>query len=286
VRTTPSGADGAPCVGIGLRRPFVDDVLAEQEPAFDFLEIVPENFVHRGGRPRRVLEAVAERFDVLVHGVSLSLGGPDPFDPAYVAGLREVLDIADAATYTDHLCYATVHGFATHELLPLPFTEEAVRHAARRIRELQDRLERPVAVENITYYAVMPGSQMHGADFVRAVVEEADCGLLLDVNNTFVNARNLGEDPDAILERLPLDRTVQMHIAGHVQEGPRLLDNHGRPVADEVFALFRTALHRTGPVPVLLEWDLDIPSYARVIEEATKVRTVYREALDGSGTPA
>ncbi len=263
-------------VGIGLRKPFIDDVLADGS-GFDFLEIVPENYVGRGGYFRRVLDTVSERHAVLVHGVSMSLGGPDPFDDDYVAGLRDVLRVTGAPFYTDHLCYATVGGFATHELLPLPFTGEAVRHAAGRIRELRDRIDLPVAVENIAFYATMPGSEMHFADFVREVCDEADCGLLLDVNNVFVNASNHGESASDVLARLPLHRTVQMHMAGHAQSGPRILDTHGEPIVPAVFELYREALAITGPTPTLLEWDTKIPDLPRVLQEAASVREVYRE---------
>ena len=263
-------------VGIGLRREHYAELLACSR-RIDWLEIVPENYVDAGGRHRAMLDACCERWPVLAHGVSVSVGGPDPLPSAYLTALRALLERIDAPFYTDHLCYAAIDGTVFHDLLPLPFTDEAVRHTATRIRELADRLERPVAVENITYYATMPGSAMSEGEFVTAVCEEADCGLLLDVNNAYVNAMNHGLDPLASLLALPLSRTRQIHLAGHVQEGPRLLDNHGHPVDGAVWALYRAALQRLGPIPTLLEWDTCIPPLDRVLDEADMARTIYQE---------
>lgn len=265
-------------VGIGLRPPHYESIF-ETSRQIDWLEIVPENFVGNDGSARKVLRKCAERWPVIAHGVSMSLGGRTPFDDAYLAGLKQLLDELDAPYYTDHLCYAAIDGVAFHDLLPLPYTEEAVRHCAGRIRELSDRLERPVGVENISFYAVMPGSEMTHGEFVSAVTQEADCGLLLDVNNVFVNASNHGGDPVEWLRALPLHRTMQMHVAGHIEEDGRIIDNHGRPVVPGVFEVLRKALTATGAVPVLLEWDTDIPDLDRVLDEAESVRNVFVEVL-------
>ncbi len=272
-------------VGIGLRREHFA-AIERTDRTVDWLEIIPENYVGHGGAPRRHLARCSERWPVIAHGVSMSLGGPDPLPGDYVDGLRRLLDELQAPFYTDHLCYATIGGVNFYDLLPLPFTEEAVRHTAARIRELQDRLERPVAVENISYYAVMPGPSMSEGQFVTAVVEEADCGLLLDVNNVYVNARNHGEDPLANLEALPLHRTRQIHIAGHVEEGGRLIDTHGRALVDPVWELYAQALSRVGPVPTLLEWDTDIPELDVVLDEADRARAIWKRAELESTTPA
>ena len=261
-------------VGIGLRREHFEQ-LPSCERRIDWLEIIPENYVGVGGAARRSLDACRERWPVVAHGVSLSLGGPDPLATEYIAGLRRLLDELGAPFYTDHLCYATIGGTNFYDLLPLPFTDEAVLHCAKRIRSLADRLERPVAVENISYYAVMPGSTMSHGEFVTAVVEEADCGLLLDVNNVYVNARNHGDDPQAVLDSLPLHRTMQMHLAGHIEQQGRLIDNHSRPLIEPVWALFREALRRVGPVPTLLEWDTDIPALDVVLDEADRAREIF-----------
>jgi uncharacterized protein (UPF0276 family) len=270
MRALPDG------VGIGLRRPLYDDVLAT-ERQIDWLEIVPENFMDLGGRAKAVLEACAARWPILAHGVSLSVGGPDPFDRAYLGSLRALLDRLSIPVFSDHLCWATAAGVYFHDLLPLPRCEEAVRWCAGRAREAADRLSRPLWLENISYYAVMPGSTMPEEEFIAAVLAEADAGLLLDVNNVFVNASNHGCDPVAALDALPLERTRQIHVAGHVREGARLLDTHGARVTPEVWALLRRALARTGRVPILLEWDTDIPQLERVLDEADRARAILDE---------
>lgn len=281
----------AASVGIGLRRPHFS-TLPQTERRVDFLELIPENFVGgpapRGGRHARVLAECAERWPILAHGVSMSLGGPDPLDHAYLRTLKRFLDRLGAPFYTDHLCFVTTGGRSTFDLLPLPFSEPAVRHVARRIREVADALERPVAIENISYYAELPTSTLDEGAFVRAVVEEADCLLLLDVNNVYVNAQNHGRAPLELLESLPLERACQIHMAGHVREGPRLLDHHGAPVDDAVWALYVEAIARTGPLPTLIEWDTRIPDVDRVLDEADLARAAMQrgleQAADGTGT--
>lgn len=268
---TPTG------LGIGLRAGFAEPLLAGDRHV-DFLEIVPENFIGRGGRDRRLLEACAERWPVLAHGVSVSVGGPDPLDTTYLAALKELLDTLGVPFYTDHLCFTSLGGLQTHELLPLPACDEAVLHVAARVRELRDRLDRPVALENITEYAVMPGSTLDRGTFLARVCEEADCGMLLDVANVACNAANHGTDPFADLDRLPLHRAVQMHVAGSEERHGRVLDTHGAPVSPLVVELARTALHRIGhAIPVLLERDLALPPVAEVLDEAD----LLREALFG-----
>jgi uncharacterized protein (UPF0276 family) len=258
-------------VGIGLRRPHVSDLLATPRRV-DWLEIIPENYIGRGGGMSRHLDACLERWPVLVHGVTASVGGPDPFDDAWLEGLRLLLSRVRAPFYTDHLCFTSVGGLQSHQLLPLPFHREAVAHAVARIRELQARLRLPVAVENISFYAVMPGSDRSFADFEAQVLEEADCGLLLDVNNLYVNARNHGLDPLAVLDRYPLERVWQLHLAGHEEVHGRVIDHHGAPVAPEVLALYDEVVRRIGPVPTLLERDLNLPPLDEVLDEADAIR--------------
>lgn len=263
-------------VGIGLRREHYGEILGCTR-ALDFLEIVPENFVGRGGRPLAVLEACAQRWPIAAHGVSASLGGPDPFDAEYLEGLRALLDRCRVTAYTDHLCYAAIGGTSYYDLLPLPFSTAAATHAATRIRECQDRLQRPVAIENISYYAAMPGSTSDEGAFVREVVERADCGLLLDVNNVYVNAINADRDPFEMLWALPTERAVRIHLAGHVREGVRLIDNHGTAVDPTVWAMYRAVIERHGAIPTLLEWDTDVPSLDRVLDEADLARAIVTE---------
>lgn len=266
-------------VGIGLRREQYAEVLATP-PDVPWLEIIPENYVGRGGRDERALRACAERYPIVAHGVSVSLGGPDPLDHQWLSALRGVLDAVDAPWYSDHLCYAAIDGIAFHDLLPLPFTEEAVEHTAARIRMVADALDRPVAVENITYYAKMPGGYLDEPHFVRAVVERAECGLLLDLNNLYVNACNHGRDAFADLEAMPLSRVVQVHLAGFsVEADGRLLDDHGAPAHETVLALYARLIERIGSVPTLFEWDTAVPSLRTVVAEAARADAVRRTAL-------
>lgn len=270
-------------IGIGLRGPHVPDLLAT-ERRVDFLEIIPENYLGRGGHDARTLERCAERWPLLVHGVSLSLGGPDPFDPDYLEALRILLRRHDVPFYSDHLCFSTLHGFQTHELVPLPHHDEAVAHVAARIRVLRQRLEVPIAVENISAYATMPGSDRSANAFVRDVCSAADCGLLLDVNNLYVNARNFGQDPLTELDTLPLDRVVQLHVAGHEIRHGRFIDNHGAPISDPVLALTAEVVRRVGrEVPVLLERDLNLPPLVELLDEADRLRiTVHGSAREAA----
>lgn len=263
-------------VGIGLRREHYDAIATCTRP-LDFLEIIPENHVGKGGHPRKVLRQCAERWPIAAHGVSGSLGGPDPFDLHYLDGLRALLSEVDACNYTDHLCYAAIDGVSYFDLLPLPFCSAAARHIAARIRELQDRLGRRIAVENITYYAKMPGSVLDEGPFVTEVIERAGCGLLLDLNNVYVNARNHGLDPLACLMALPIAHAEQIHLAGFCPENGRLIDDHGAAVDDAVWELYRVAITALGPIPTLIEWDNAIPSLDRVLDEADRARAMQRE---------
>ncbi|OJH38319.1 DUF692 domain-containing protein [Cystobacter ferrugineus] len=262
-------------VGIGLRREF-HARLPETSRALDWVEIIPENFLTLGGRPQRALDACRERWPVLPHGVALNVGGPEPLDEAYLSGLQALVERLDAPFFSDHLCYARLGGAYLYDLLPLPFSPEAVEHVVPRVREVQARVGRPFLLENPSYYARMPGGTLAEADFLRYVAEEADCGLLLDVNNVYVNACNHGYDARAFVDALPLERVGQIHLAGHERRPDVLIDTHGAPVCDEVWSLYRYVLERTGPVPTLIEWDQDIPSLEAVLDEADRARELLR----------
>jgi uncharacterized protein (UPF0276 family) len=263
-------------VGIGLRRAHYETILTT-ERRVDWLEIAPENYIGRGGRPDRVLAQCAERWPIMAHGVSLSLGGPDPLDRGLLEGIKGLTARLRSPYYTEHACLARAGGAQFHDLIPVPWNDEAVRHMAARIRQAAEIIERPVAVENVSTYCTMPGSTMSEQAFVRAVCEEADCGLLLDVNNVYVNARNHGRDPVAALDELPLARTRYIHLAGFLDEGWVVIDTHGAPVAEEVWRLYRAALERVGPVPTLIEWDLDIPALDVVLDQADRARRIQQE---------
>jgi len=265
-------------IGIGLRRPHHEAIL-ETSRCIDWVAIAPENYLDRGGRSLRVLAACAERWPLQAHGVSLSLGGPDPLDRELLDKTRALLDRIGCGEFTEHACLARAGGAQFHDLIPVPWTDEAVRHMAARVRQAAELLDRPVALENISTYCVMPGSRMTECEFVRAVCEEADAGLLLDVNNVYVNARNHDRDPVRMLDELPLDRTRYIHLAGFADEGWVVIDNHGAAVSEEVWSLYAEAIRRLGPVPTLIEWDLHIPPLDVVLDQADRARAVQEAAL-------
>jgi hypothetical protein len=262
--------------GIGLRREFYD-ALPHTERPLDWVEIIPENFLTLGGRSQRALASCAERWPVLPHGVGLNIGGPDPLDEDYLTRLGALVARVDAPFFSDHLCYSRLGGVVLHDLLPLPFNEQVVEHVVPRVREVMARVGRPFLLENPSYYARMPGGTLAEADFLRHVAEEADCGLLLDVNNVYVNSRNHGYEPRAFIDALPLERVVQIHLAGHERRPDVLIDTHGAAVCDEVWALYRYVLERTGPVSTLIEWDQDIPSLDAVLDQADEARRALAE---------
>lgn len=264
-------------VGIGLRREFFDELPATARP-LDWVELLTENHLGWGGRAARALEACRARWPVVPHGVCLDLGGPDPLCDEYLEGLAALVERTGAPWFSDHVCYARLDGTYLHDLLPLPFTREAAAHVAARARAARARVGRPLLVENPSYYALMPGAELSEADFLRAVVEQADCGLLLDVNNVWVNAFNHGYDPRAFLDALPLERVGQVHLAGHEVRPDVILDTHAAPVADPVWDLYRELLERIGPVSTLIEWDADIPSLDAVLDEADRARALLARA--------
>lgn len=282
--TTRPGFGKIQGVGIGLRRPHYNDIL-KTERQLDWLEIIPENFIGYGGRQLDMLRKCHERWPVVSHGVSMSIGGPDPIDPGFLDQLRDLLRTIDPPYFTDHMCFSAIGGVNFYDLLPLPRCAEAVTHAATRARQVQDHIERPLALENISYYATMPGSEMSEGAFLTGILEEANCGLMLDVNNVYVNAVNHREDALKSLCELPLDRTVQIHLAGHIRDGEVLLDNHGAAVIDEVWELYREALKRVGPVPTLIEWDTDIPALDVVLDQADRAREIMREVCGVEAVP-
>ncbi len=263
--------------GIGLHLEHHDFVLSER-PDVPFFEIITENVMADGGRPRDVLDRVRRDWPVALHGVSLSPGSAEAARPEYLARLKEIVARVEPAIVSDHLCWTGLGGHNSHDLLPMPFTEEAVRAAAENIRRVQDALGRRILVENISTYLRFDGSTLREWEFVRSVLEEADCGLLLDVNNVYVNARNHGFDPREYFAAIPVERVRQYHIAGHEDLGELIVDTHDRPIATSVWDLFREAVARFGPHPTIIERDDDIPEFPVVYAEA---RTA-QEILDAS----
>jgi hypothetical protein len=257
--------------GVGLRSRHFPQVL-DGTARVDWFEAITENFMIAGGRPLAVLERARAAAPLVFHGVSLSLGSTDPLNAPYLAALGQLIERYDPAWVSDHLCWGSYGGHYAHDLLPLPFTEEAVRHAAARIREVQDRLGRRILVENVTTYLSFRHSTMPEWVFLTAVAEEADCALLLDVNNVYVSATNQGFAPEDYVDALPVRRIAQVHLAGHQDAGTHLLDTHDRPVVEAVWALYRRVLARCGPVSTLVEWDEDVPELSVVVAEAERAR--------------
>ncbi len=267
--------------GLGLRRPHFEEI-CQKHGGVDFLELICENFMDFGGRTREVLERVTDAFPIVVHGVSMSVGGPDPLREDYLEGLKKFLETVKPPWFSDHLCYTSAFGVEYHDLMQLPFTEEAVEHVVERIKKIQARMGIPFLVENISYYAVMPGD-MTEAEFTREVVTRADCGLLLDVNNVFVNSANHGYDPRGFIDAMPADRVLQYHIGGHDDSGPFIVDTHSRPVPKAVLDLYAYTLRKIGPAWTLLEWDNDIPELDVLLAENEKVRSTAAGVLEDHG---
>jgi uncharacterized protein (UPF0276 family) len=253
-------------LGLGLRNVHFDAILSD-EPRDLWFEAISENFMDSGGRPRAIIRTVAERYPIVLHGVSLSIGSTDPLDTVYLASLKRLADEVRPAWVSDHLCWTGVNGQNSHDLLPMPLTEESLAHVVARVRQVQDTLERPLILENPSSYVRFVQSTMDEPDFLRVLADETGCGLLLDVNNVYVSCFNAGVDPVAYLDAFPCDRVVQMHLAGHQDFGTYLIDTHDRPVRAEVWELFRIAWARTGGASTLLEWDDHIPDFDGCVAE-------------------
>ena len=257
--------------GVGLRTAHFQAVL-DQAPAVDWFEAITENFLDSRGRPRFVLDQVAERHPVALHGVSLSIGSTDRIDTEYVRKVRGLADRVGAQWVSDHLCWTGTAGMNTHDLLPLPFTEGTLRHVAARVEQVQDMLGRPLVLENPSTYLAFRSSTMTEGEFLARLATDTGCFLLLDVNNAYVTARNHGLDPADLIASLPKDRVVELHLAGHTDLGTHVVDTHDRAVAPAVWSLYRQALACFGPVSTLIEWDDRIPSLPELLAQAELAR--------------
>ena len=262
--------------GVGLRTVHFPEVLAGTA-RIDWFEAISENFMVRGGRPLRVLEQARALGPVALHGVSLSLGSVDPLSVAYLDELAALADRVEPAWISDHLCWGSVGGHYAHDLLPLPYTEEALRHVVERIARVQERLGRQILVENVSSYLTYVQSAMPEWEFLAEVACRSDCGILLDVNNVYVSARNHGFDPRQYIAGVPTDRVGQVHLAGHSDHGTHLLDTHDAPVRSEVWDLYGATLARTGRVSTLIEWDEHVPPWGTLVAEAERARSVEDE---------
>jgi hypothetical protein len=259
--------------GIGLRREHYDHVLRGR-PSIPWFEVISENFMGEGGRPGRILEQVRKDYPVGLHGVSLSPGSTEPPDEDYLRRLKNLVTWVEPLLVSDHLCWTRLGGRQSHDLLPLPFTEEAIDTAAGNIRRVQDFLGRRILIENISTYLQFRHSPLTEWEFLTAVAERADCHILLDVNNVYVNSRNHGFDPCAYLEAVPRDRVRQFHLGGHEDHGHLVIDTHDHPVCEAVWSLYRAAVGRFGPRATLIERDARVPDFAVLAEEARRAETV------------
>jgi uncharacterized protein len=264
--------------GVGLRSVHFSHILREW-PAVDWFEIISENFIDSGGRPRYVLEQIAERYPLVMHGVSLSIGSTDALEFAYLAKLKRLAREVNARWISDHLCWTGIAGRTTHDLLPLPLTEEALAHVAARVRTVQDFLERPLVLENPSTYVTYKADEMPEWEFLSRLAEETGCQLLVDVNNVYVSSRNHDFDPREYLRSISRSHVRQFHLAGHSDLGTHCIDTHDRSVIDTVWKLYREAVGLTGGAATLIEWDAQIPTFEEVHAEAKKAREWAGEAV-------
>lgn len=261
--------------GIGLRTKHYEHILANR-PVIDWFEALSENYMDTGGRPIHVLDQVAAHYPVVLHGVSLSVGSTDSLDFEYLGKLKALAHRVRARWISDHLCWTGVAGINVHDLLPMPYTNEALAHTVGRVRAIQDFLERTIALENPSTYMEFRTSTWTECEFLAELAERADCAILLDVNNVYVSAFNHGFDPVAYVDTIPADRVIQIHLAGHTHKGTHILDTHDDHVVDPVWDLYRHVFERMGGVSTLLEWDAGIPPFDVVHAEALKARA-HRE---------
>jgi uncharacterized protein len=275
----PSTAFSRLGCGIGLRREHYSYVL-EHWPALDWLEIISENFMVRGGRPLYVLDRIRERYPIVMHGVSLSIGTTDPLNFDYLRDLKALAERVRPAWVSDHLCWTGVGGKNAHDLLPLPYTEETIEHVVARVRLVQDFLERPIVLENVSSYLTYRDSTCSEWDCLAEIARRADCYILLDVNNVYVSAFNHRFDAMDYLRAIPVDRVVQFHLAGHTDNGTHLLDTHDHPVIDPVWRLYAAAVRRFGPLSTLIERDDHIPELPEIAAEAEHARRIQKQIDD------
>lgn len=269
-------------VGIGFRRDFSEELLNGSALNPDFIEFAPENWLEMGGHWGRTVKKAVDKYPVICHGLSLSIGSPDELDWDFIRKLKGFLDDFGVDIYSEHLSFASCSNAHLYDLLPVPFRDDAIKHVAKRIREVQDFLERRIAIENVSYYTPV-AAEMDEASFVKSVVEEADCDMLLDVNNVYVNAFNHNYDAKEFIRKLPLERVKYIHMAGHEQVEPDLIiDTHGQPIIDKVYELFDWTIQKLDPVPVLLERDYNYDDMAQLQQELQVLKTITKKHWETS----
>ncbi|WP_066628023.1 HvfB family MNIO-type RiPP peptide maturase [Labilibacter marinus] len=267
-------------VGLGFRRDIADEFLENESFTPDFIEFAPENWMGMGGYWKKVLDKAAERYPITCHGLSLSIGSPEALDYHFLKDLKQFLKEYQVSIYSEHLSYTKSKNAHLYDLLPVPFRDDAIKHIVSRIKEVQEILERKIAIENVSYY-VTPGAEMDEATFVKAIVEEADCELLLDVNNVYVNAFNHGYDAIDFINKMPLDKVSYIHMAGHEKVSDDLIiDTHGQPIIDPVYELFDSTLRKMNPVPVLLERDFNFENFDAIVEEFGQLKSITHKAWE------
>ncbi|MCS6884394.1 MAG: DUF692 domain-containing protein [Acidobacteriota bacterium] len=265
-------------LGVGLRTVHYQHILSNY-PRVDWFEIISENFLDTEGRPMYVLDQVAERYPVVMHGVSMSIGSTDPINFEYLRKLKALAKRINAPWVSDHLCWTGVSGKNVHDLLPMPYNEESLKHTVERVKIVSDFLERPLVLENPSSYIEFANSSMTEWDFLAALLEEADCGMLLDINNVYVSSFNHSFDPKRYIDAIPADRVVQYHLAGHTSYGTHIIDTHSDYVIDEVWGLYKYANEVIGSRATLLEWDDDIPDFDTVHNEVLKAQEYKKQGV-------
>lgn len=273
--------------GLGLRTPHYQDIL-NGNPPVDWFEVLSENYMVRGGQPLRILDRIAARYPVVMHGVSLSIASTAPMDLDYLAQLKLLAERVQPRWISDHLCWTGVHGRNLHDLLPIPYTREALEHVAARVHRVQDFLGRALTLENVSSYVSFARSEMPEWEFIAELTRRTGCWLLFDVNNVHVSAFNHEYDPRDFIDGIPADRVVQFHVAGHSHMETHIVDTHDAPVTDEVWDLYRYALKRFGPVSTIIERDDDIPPLTELLEELDRARAIAKDVLGdaAAGSPA
>ena len=269
--------------GLGLRKEHYDTVLVEH-PAVDWFEIISENYMVEGGKPLDYLTRIREHYPMVMHGVSMSVGSTEPLDFGYLKQLKALIQRMEPEWFSDHLCWTGVNGVNLHDLMPLPYTEEAVEHVADRVSQVQDYLGRQMLLENVSSYVSYSDSQMSEWEFLREVAERADCLILLDINNIYVSAFNHSFDPYTYLYAIPGERVYQFHLAGHTHEDNLIIDTHDHPIADPVFELYAAAVQRFGRVSTMIERDDHIPPLAELLEELDQVRRIAEDQFKAQAT--
>jgi uncharacterized protein (UPF0276 family) len=267
-------------IGLGLRIPHYEDIL-NNRPEIDWFEIISENFMVDGGKPLYYLDQFLERYPIVQHGVSLAIGSPDPLDFSYLRRLKELAKKTKTPWVSDHLCWGRLPGAHYHDLLPLPYTKEVITYVAERARIVQDYLELPFALENLSSYVAYNDDEMTEWEFYAAVVEQADIFMMLDVNNIYVSSRNHGFDPKEYYSNIPIDRVLQIHLAGHTDNGDYVLDTHDSYVRDEVWKIYADVYPLTGGVSTLLEWDDHFISFEDTWKEALKAKEFQKQIVEG-----